>query len=36
MDRRFGDASEGSIFVDAREDAFACSIVFRVSTLHAR
>lgn len=32
VDRRFGDASEGSIFVDAREDAFACSIVFRVST----
>ena len=32
VDRRFGDASEGSIFVDAREDAFASSIVFRVST----
>ena len=36
VDRRFGDASEGSIFVDAREDAFACSIVFRVSTFAER
>lgn len=32
VDRRFGEASDGSIFVDAREDAFASSIVFRVST----
>ena len=32
VDRRFGDASEGSIFVDPRADAFACSIVFRAST----
>ena len=33
VDRRFGDAIEGSTLVAARADAFASSIVFRVSTV---